>query len=101
MFGREPGAVLRQQIGLDEADAGRDQVGGIAVAQAVRGDLFFKPQLPMTWCKASCTPPGSSGVVALTAPRRPPWRLGNSNTGLRWICRKGCKSWCGARGRGE
>ena len=33
---------------LDQIDAGFDQVSGIAVAQAVRGDVFFKPQLPMT-----------------------------------------------------
>ena len=35
-------------LDLDQIDTGLDQVGGIAVAQAVRGDVFFKPQLPMT-----------------------------------------------------
>ncbi len=33
---------------LDQIDAGLDQVGGIAVAQAVRGDLFFRPQTSTT-----------------------------------------------------
>ncbi len=29
---------------------------------------FFRPQVSITLCKVVCTPPGSSAVVALTAP---------------------------------
>ena len=56
---------------FDQIDPGFDQVGGVAVAQAVRGNLFFTPQAAATLRKVICTPPRSSGVVALAAPRRP------------------------------
>ena len=59
-------------LDLDQIDAGLDEVGSIAVAQAVRGDLFLIPQDSMTWCKALCTPLRSRGLVARAAPSRPP-----------------------------
>ena len=55
----------------DQVNAGFDQMRGVAVAQAVRGNLFFRPHDAMTWCNVVCTPPGSSGVVALVAPFSP------------------------------
>ncbi len=42
--GGEDGVMAEELLYLDQIDAGLDQVGGIAVAQAVRGDLFFRPQ---------------------------------------------------------
>ena len=33
---------------LDQIDAGFDQVGRIAMAQAVRADVFFRPQARTT-----------------------------------------------------
>jgi len=68
---------------LDQIDAGLDQVGGIAVAQAVRCNLFFRPQATMTLCRVVCTPPRSMCVTAALALGNPPWRLGNNSTGLR------------------
>ena len=73
---------------LDQIDTGLDQVGGIAVAQAVRRDVFFRPQAKTTWRNVFCTPPRSMGVLALAAHFKPPWRLGNSSTGLRCTCQK-------------
>ena len=46
--GGENGMMAEEFLHLDQVDAGLDQVGGIAVAQTVRGDLFFRPQLPIT-----------------------------------------------------
>ena len=46
--GRENGVVPEELLYLDQIDAGLDQVGGIAVAQAVRRDLFFRPQTSTT-----------------------------------------------------
>ena len=46
--GGENGMMAEEFLYLDQVDAGLDQVRGIAMAQAVRGDVFFKPQLPMT-----------------------------------------------------
>ena len=68
---------------FDQVDTRFDQVCGIAVAQAVGGDLFFRPQAAITLCRVTCTPPRSRGVAATVAPFKPPWRLGNSSTGLR------------------
>lgn len=68
---------------LDQIDAGFDQVSRVAVSKAVRGDLFFSPQLSVTRRSARCTSSGSSGVVALAAALRPGYRLGKSNVGLR------------------
>ena len=81
--GGENGVMAKELLYLDQIDAGFDQVGGIAVAQAVRGDVFFRPQAVMTLCKVVCTPPRSSAVVALAAPASPRCRLGKSSTGLR------------------
>ena len=77
---------------LDQINTGLDQVGGIAVAQAVRRDLFFRPQAWTTWRKVFCTPPRSRGVVAAAAPFKPTWRLGNNSTGLRCTSQKRRKS---------
>ena len=66
---------------LEQIDTGLDQMGCIAVTQAMGGDLFFIPQAATTLCRVVCTPPRSRAVVAEQAPLRPPWRLGNSNTG--------------------
>ena len=49
-----------------------DQMSGIAVAQAVRRDLFFRPQASITLRRVFCTPPRSSAVVAAAAPFKPP-----------------------------
>ena len=86
--GGENGMMAEEFLDLEQIDSGLDQVGGIAVAQAVWRDLFFRLQDSTTWCSAVCTPPRSIGVVALAAPFKPPWRLGNSSTGLRCTCQK-------------
>ena len=86
--GGENGVMAEEFLHLDQIDAGLDQVGGIAVPQAVRRDLFFRPQVSTTLCSVVCTPPGSIGVVALAAAFKPPRRLGNNSTGLRWTCQK-------------
>ena len=70
--GGEDGVVTEDLLDFDQVDAGFDQVGCIAVAQTVRGDLFFRPQDSVTLCNVVCTPPGSIGVVALVAPFKPP-----------------------------
>ena len=90
--GGEDGVMAEEFLYLDQINTGLDQVGCIAVAQAVRGDLFFRPQALTTWCKVFCTPPRSSGVVTLAAPFKPTWRLGNNSTGLRCTSQKRRKS---------
>ena len=40
--GGENGVVAEEFLHLDQIDAGLDQVGGIAVAQAVGRDVFFR-----------------------------------------------------------
>ena len=80
---RENGVMAEDLLDLDQVDAGFDQVRGVAVAQAVWRDLFFRPQVSMTLCSVVCTPPASIGVVAVAAPFKPPWRLGNNSTELR------------------
>ena len=42
--GRENGVVPEELLDLDQIDTSLDQVRGIAVAKAVRRDLFFSPQ---------------------------------------------------------
>jgi hypothetical protein len=44
----EDGVVAEYFLHLKQIDARLDQMGGIAVAQAVRGNLFFKPQSTVT-----------------------------------------------------
>ena len=80
--GGEDGVVAEEFLHLDQIDTGLDQVGGIAVPQAMGRNLFLRPQAATTWRRATCTPPRSSGVVAVAAPCLPDWRLGNNNTGL-------------------
>ena len=41
---RENRVMAENFLDLDEVDAGLDQVRGIGVAQAVRRNLFFRPQ---------------------------------------------------------
>ena len=81
--GGENGAVAEDFLNLEQIYPGLDQMGGIAVAQIVRGDLFFSPHWTTTLRRVVCTPPRSRGVLARHAAFRPPWRLGNSSTGLR------------------
>ena len=80
--------MAEELLHLDQIDAGLDQVRCIAVAQRVGRDLFFRPQAATTFCKVVCTPPRSMYVVAVAALFKPPWRLGNSSTGLRCNCQK-------------
>ena len=68
---RENRMVAEDLLDFEEIDALFDQVRGVAVAQAVRGDLFFNPHSVATWRKVLCTPPRSSGEVAWAAPLRP------------------------------
>ena len=42
--GGKYGAMPEEFLDLDQIDTGLDQMSGIAVAQAVRRDLFFSPQ---------------------------------------------------------
>jgi hypothetical protein len=79
--GGEDGVVTEDFLHLQQIDPRLDQMGRVAVTQAVRGDLFFNPHCCATLRKVSCTPPRSSGVVARCAPFRPAWRLGNSSLG--------------------
>jgi len=41
-------AVAEDFLYFEQIDAGFDQMGGVAVAQAARGDLFFIPQSATT-----------------------------------------------------
>ena len=79
----ENGVMAEEFLYLDQIDTGLDQVGGIAVAQTVGGDLFFRPQWPMTRASARCTPSAFNAVVVLAAACNPRWRSGKRNTGLR------------------
>ena len=84
----ENGVMAEELLYLDQIDAGLDQVGGIAMSKRVGRNLFFRPQDTTTLCSVVCTPPGSIGVVALAAAFKPPRRLGNNSTGLRWTYQK-------------
>ena len=55
----ENGVMAEELLHLDQIDAGLDQVSGIAMPQAMRRDLFFRPQAATTWCRVVCTPPRS------------------------------------------
>lgn len=92
--GGEDAVVAEELLDFDQIDAGLDEMGGIAVTQAVGRDLFFSPQPRATRRKVFCTPPRSSGEPAVGAPSAPPWRLGNSSTGLRCMRQKRWSSWC-------
>ena len=46
--GGEYGVVTEEFLHLDQIDTGLDQVGGIAVTQAVGCNLFFRPQAETT-----------------------------------------------------
>ena len=55
----ENGVMAEKLLHLDQIDARLDQMSCIAVPQAVWSNLFFKPQVPITWCRVVCTPPRS------------------------------------------
>jgi hypothetical protein len=42
--GGQDAVVAEDFLDFQQVDTGFDQMGGIAVAQAVRGNLFFRPQ---------------------------------------------------------
>ena len=46
--GGENGVVAEEFLHFDQIDTGLDQVGGVAVAQTVWGDIFFRPQASTT-----------------------------------------------------
>ena len=46
--GGENGVMAEKLLHFDQIDTGFDQVGGIAVAQAVWRNLFFRPQDAIT-----------------------------------------------------
>ena len=62
--GGQDGVVTEDFLYFAQVDARLDQMGGIAVAKAVRGDLFFIPQWATTLLRVLWTPPRSSGVLA-------------------------------------
>ena len=51
--GGEDGLVPEDFLHFQQVDACFDQMRGIAVAQAVWRNSFFKPQSWMTWCKVA------------------------------------------------
>lgn len=90
-----PGATGKMGISNGAENAGMaenlldfQQVSGIAVTQAMRGNLFLKPQSLATFLNVVCTPPLASGVVAVVLPFKPDLRLGNSQFGLRCSAQK-------------
>ena len=46
--GGEDGMVAEEFLHLDQIDAGLDQMGGIAVPQAMGRNLFLRPQAATT-----------------------------------------------------
>ena len=66
------GLMAEDFLNLDQIYAGFNQMRGIAMAQTVRRDLFFTLQASATLPSVICTPPRSSGVLALRAPFKPP-----------------------------
>lgn len=62
--GGQDGAVTENFLYFEQVDARFDQMGGITVTKAVRGNLFFIPQSATTLHRVVCTPPRSSGLVA-------------------------------------
>ena len=51
--GREDGLVAEDLLYFEQVDTRFNQMRGIAVAQAVWRNSFFKPQSWMTWCKVA------------------------------------------------
>lgn len=49
--GGQNGVMAEDLLYLEQIDAGFDQVCGVGVPQAVRGDLFFRPQASITLCR--------------------------------------------------
>lgn len=49
--GGQNGVMAEVLLDLEQVDAGFDQVCGVGVPQAVRGDLFFRPQVSITLCR--------------------------------------------------
>ena len=86
--GGENAGMAENLLDFQQIYAGFQQVSGIAVTQAVRGNLFLKPHSLATFLNVVCTPPLSSGVVAVALPFRPNLRLGNSHLGLRCAAQK-------------
>ena len=62
--GSEDGLMTENLLYCQQVDARFNQMGGIAVAQTVRGEFFLTPQAWVTRRKVVCTPPRSKGVVA-------------------------------------
>ena len=70
--GGENAVVAQNLLHFKQVNTGLNQMRGIPVEQAVRRDLFFRPQSRATLCSVFCTPPRSSGVRALWASFKPP-----------------------------
>ena len=68
--GSEHGVMAQDFLHLQKIDTGLNQMGCIAVAPAVRGELFFGPHCSVTLGMVFCTPPRSRGVDALRAPAK-------------------------------
>jgi hypothetical protein len=62
--GRQDAAVTEDLLYFKQINARFDQMGCVAVSQAMQGNLFFIPQASTTLRMVVCTPPRSSGVVA-------------------------------------
>lgn len=84
----ENAGMAENLLDFQQVYAGFQQVSGIAVTQAMRGNLFLKPQSLATFLNVVCTPPLASGVVAVVLPFKPDLRLGNSQFGLRCSAQK-------------
>ena len=51
--GGEDGLVAEDFLHFQQVNARFDQMRGIAMAQAVRRNSFFRPQSRTTWCKVA------------------------------------------------
>jgi hypothetical protein len=63
--GRQDAAVTKDFLYLKQINTGFDQMSGKTVSKRMRGNLFFIPQASTTLRRVFCTPPRSSGVVAV------------------------------------
>lgn len=79
--GGQDAVVAQDLLHLQQIDTGFDQVRGVAVAKAVGRNLFLRPISCTTRARVRCTPPLSSGLLAVWAPACPAARLGNSSVG--------------------